>query len=478
MKLIFTFALLTTCSVFLTLGADRGPELEFSEVLNMDHVKSTATRHEQDGDHEDHTGHDEDHDEEDHDEEDHAGDVDDKTYYISGQVADRRHAGTKNTIELQLENKNGTKTSFIPLGSQFKDGAKFGEKKVELADIGDPADIKLVRLKTNGGDGFLLKTLQVTTKPGKKSKQASFSPGKRFLMCRSVAPDQDDACTITLSPATDTGAHSCKECKAVLPPAPKALESDFKAPEHGHYMRLRSSTKINKLQYDGYAVWVDCSIHAAYRFEYMAYEDCGCHPRHHGFKLDPDDERVSRSCQQKNGQAYKKTEGVAFDRGHLVPANHLDHDADAITQSNYMTNILPQAALMNRGAWLESEELVECLRDKEPVHVLGGAVYDQEDPRYNWFQDSHYVKNPSFFWKVVTVAKLHKEDFHRIAFWFPNNEVAKRGTIGSYVTSLANLEMMLEKFGQPQVFDVPQKEKDHVPKGAWNHIKGCDKSLA
>jgi len=137
-----------------------------------------------------------------------------------------------------------------------------------------------------------------------------------------------------------------------------------------------------------------------------------------------------------------------------------------------------QAALMNRGAWLESEELVECLRDKEPVHVLGGAVYDHEDPRYNWFQASHYVKNPSFFWKVVTVANHHPEDFHRIAFWFPNNEVAKRGTIGSYVTSLANLEMLLDKFGQPQVFDVPKNEKDHVPKAAWNHIAGCDKSLA
>ncbi|HIG39559.1 MAG TPA: hypothetical protein EYQ14_03340, partial [Gammaproteobacteria bacterium] len=42
--------------------------------------------------------------------------------------------------------------------------------------------------------------------------------------------------------------------------------------------------------------------------------------------------------------------GQRYDRGHLVPANHLDYSKKAIKQSNYMTNILPQAANMNRGA--------------------------------------------------------------------------------------------------------------------------------
>jgi endonuclease G len=218
---------------------------------------------------------------------------------------------------------------------------------------------------------------------------------------------------------------------------------------------------------------MDCSRNAAFRFDYMTYADCGCHPRSHGFKLDPD---FPRSCQQRNGKAYKKTQGVAFDRGHMVPANHLDHDEEAITQSNYMTNIMPQAALMNRGAWLETEELIECLRDKEPLHVVGGAVWDPKDPRHNWFEKSHGVKNPSWFWKVVTASKNHAEDHHRIAFWLPNNEVAKRGTIGKYVVSIATLEARLAKFGQPQTFDIPAEQKSHTPKKAWNHIKGCDKS--
>jgi endonuclease G len=67
--------------------------------------------------------------------------------------------------------------------------------------------------------------------------------------------------------------------------------------------------------------------------------------------------------------------GNNYDRGHLVPANHLDHLAKGIAQSNYMTNILPQHAKMNRGAWLVTEEIIECTRDEEPLHVVGGPIW-------------------------------------------------------------------------------------------------------
>jgi endonuclease G len=399
-----------------------------------------------------------------------------KYYSVAVTVGDRRFSGSKDSIEIQLEGKNGEKTPFIPLGSKFKLNEK-RKKRFLLKNIGDAEQVSLVRLRSNGGDGLLVSMLEVST--GKKHiVKKMFSAGFRFLMCRKEDPPRVlDACTISLTPVAATGdMPSCvPACPAVnkLPPAP--LTSDYKlpTPDHGHNLRTHST----RLQYDGFAVEMDCSRNAAFRFEYMTYADCGCHPRHHGFRVDPDKSRIGRSCQQKNGKAYKKTRGVAFDRGHLVPANHLDHDKDAITQSNYMTNILPQAAYMNRGAWLETEELVECLRDKEPLHVVGGAVWDSNDPRYNWFQKSHNVKNPSFFWKVVTAREHHKDDHHRIAFWLPNNEVAKRGTIDKYVVSIATLEENLAKYGQPQSFDIPQEEKQHTPKEAWNHIPGCNKAL-
>lgn len=46
-------------------------------------------------------------------------------------------------------------------------------------------------------------------------------------------------------------------------------------------------------------------------------------------------------------------------------ANHLDNDETDIEESNYMTNILPQAAGFNQagGAWIETEDIIECGRD-------------------------------------------------------------------------------------------------------------------
>ena len=39
-----------------------------------------------------------------------------------------------------------------------------------------------------------------------------------------------------------------------------------------------------------------------------------------------------------------------------------------------MTNILPQAANMNRGAWLLTEEITECYRDIDELLVIGGVI--------------------------------------------------------------------------------------------------------
>ncbi|TXK92768.1 DNA/RNA endonuclease G, partial [Methylococcaceae bacterium HT1] len=63
------------------------------------------------------------------------------------------------------------------------------------------------------------------------------------------------------------------------------------------------------------------------------------------FYLDP---KVPKECQQYSAKTYKAKD-QRYDRGHLVPANHLDYSKTAIKASNTMTNILPQAANMNRG---------------------------------------------------------------------------------------------------------------------------------
>ena len=216
-------------------------------------------------------------------------------------------------------------------------------------------------------------------------------------------------------------------------------------------------------------------------FEYASYCDNGCFDRSDSFKISPtsyfggDDTYNGETCQQSGGGAYPKMcidpldsdgnawslEGYssseisaacndyyAFDRGHQVPANHYDFDEDLVDETNYMTNILPQMDKMNRGAWLQTEMVIECYRDIEPLAVMGGAVFDRNDDMYSWFEASHGVKTPSYQWKLIQATDSNDDDYNRIAYWIPNAEEAKASNVDAYVVSIDTLESNLLKYGQ------------------------------
>ncbi|MFA5923858.1 MAG: DNA/RNA non-specific endonuclease, partial [Methylococcaceae bacterium] len=134
----------------------------------------------------------------------------------------------------------------------------------------------------------------------------------------------------------------------------------------------------------------------------LHYRSASCTPSQHdtgnearakNFKLDPN---VPAECQQTSTKGY----GQGYDRGHQVPANHLDDSPVAIKQSNFITNILPQTSQMNRGAWLLTEEIIECYRDIDELLVIGGVIWGS-NPDDDYFVQSHGVKTPDAFWKVV-----------------------------------------------------------------------------
>jgi endonuclease G len=104
----------------------------------------------------------------------------------------------------------------------------------------------------------------------------------------------------------------------------------------------QAGKNILKLDYAGFTVWLDCAKRGPVKFRYNAQHDTGSEARAASFRLDP---QVPPECQQFSAATY----GNGYDRGHQVPPNHLDASAEAIRQSNYMTNILPQVAQMNWG---------------------------------------------------------------------------------------------------------------------------------
>lgn len=216
---------------------------------------------------------------------------------------------------------------------------------------------------------------------------------------------------------------------------------------------------ILELNYEGFTIWLDCDRRGAVMFRYNAQRDTGNHKRKKNFYIDPN---VPSECQQKSTASYKSNLGK-YDRGHLVPANHLDFSANAIKQSNYMVNILPQSANFNRGSYLRTEEIVECLRDYEELLVIGGVIWGN-DPNDDYFLQSHGVATPDAFWKVII------RNDRVIAWIMPNSSEATAKMLDKYLVSVTDIE----KISGVRI-PVDDYLKYDVPSSSWLIPKGCNK---
>ena len=230
----------------------------------------------------------------------------------------------------------------------------------------------------------------------------------------------------------------------------------------GLFCVASTGAEIRELPYEGFTIWLDCERRGAVKFRYIAQRDHGAFPRLSRFSHDPD---VPAYCQQTSTAPYKHP-AHKYDRGHLVPANHFDHSSVAIKQSNYMTNILPQAAAMNRGAWLRTEEIVECYRDIDELTVYGGVFWGS-DVTDDHFVTSHGVVTPAAFWKLIIRGQGPV-----IAWIIPNRAEATRKRLDLYLVTVAQLEAWSgERFA-----DVPAAVKYDRPATSWPVPSGCDKS--
>lgn len=220
------------------------------------------------------------------------------------------------------------------------------------------------------------------------------------------------------------------------------------------------SAEVRSFEYDsGFGVVVDCSRHGAVYFSYVARIDEGNAKRSSTFHLD---DRAG-DCQQKTTRSYWRPKGEPkYHRGHLVPANHFDHSEAASASTNVMTNVLPQTASLNTGAYYQTELITDCMRDFAPVRVFGGVIWGN-NPEDDYFVKTHGVKTPDAFWKI-----LDQDGKKPIAWIMPNSHDAKKSMLPSYQVSIAKLEQVIG--GLP--FDVNASSKDGLSSD-WPVRKGC-----
>ncbi len=221
--------------------------------------------------------------------------------------------------------------------------------------------------------------------------------------------------------------------------------------------------EILELQYEGFTTWVDCDRRGPVLFHYVAERDVGTLPRQSDYAVDTN---VEARCQSKSNETFQSviTEpGIEYDVGHQAPANHFDHSLNAIAQTNFWTNLLPQTKSMNRGAWLATEEIIECVRDEVSLEVWGGPIWGSNFDD-DLFVESHGVQTPAAFWKVV----IRTDDREAIA-WIVPNGAAPRNTLDQWIESVSVVEKITG-----QIFEAVNK--DSRPIKSWEKPAGCNLS--
>jgi len=231
---------------------------------------------------------------------------------------------------------------------------------------------------------------------------------------------------------------------------------------------VSAHAQIVQLDKGGYVLTYDCDNHTALRYEYTLTEDNGTEARPSSFSLDPD---LPEGCDGQTSTASYQSEHDGYDRGHLVSSNHMDYSASYIHEANYMSNIVPQVSGFNQGIWVKAENVAECYRDIAPVTVYGGVIYD--DTSNDYFQTSHGIRTPDYFWKTVVTTDPDSGEEKAISWLIPNE--AGLGSLDDYIVSIDELE---EDFGVSYVgIDAAAATKSLRPATTWVQPSGCDLGL-
>lgn len=126
-----------------------------------------------------------------------------------------------------------------------------------------------------------------------------------------------------------------------------------------------------------------------------------------------------------------------YDRGHLAPSADFRWSSTALSESYYYSNMSPQVAGLNRGAWSHLENQVrEWAIDKGELCVVTGPVLHPNLPKVP--QGSYRVSIPEYYYKIVYDYSSIPQK--AIGFLFPNKEV--KYELHKYVVSIDSIEKL------------------------------------
>jgi endonuclease G len=121
-----------------------------------------------------------------------------------------------------------------------------------------------------------------------------------------------------------------------------------------------------------------------------------------------------------------------YDKGHLCPAADMSFDAQAMSETFYLSNMSPQVPTFNRGIWKKLEELVRSWSlQEDSLYIVTGPIFINNKESIG----PDNVTVPGYYYKVIYDPMGTKK---MIGFILPNKKGS--GKLSNYSVTVDSVE--------------------------------------
>ena len=128
-------------------------------------------------------------------------------------------------------------------------------------------------------------------------------------------------------------------------------------------------------------------------------------------------------------------DGFGYDRGHLAPSADFRWSKTALSESYYYSNMSPQLAEFNRGAWGNLEDAIRGYLYRNPatsLYIVTGPLLADNLPVIE--RGINKVSIPAMYWKAV----LDFDNKKAIGFMMPNQNITQ--PLAAFAVSVNEIE--------------------------------------
>ena len=146
--------------------------------------------------------------------------------------------------------------------------------------------------------------------------------------------------------------------------------------------------------------------------------------------------------------------GKPYDRGHLSPGADNTQNDEIMSESFFLTNMIPQVPNNNRGIWKQLETKVrDYVLKNNDVYVASGPIYEK-----GYAVIGNNVGIPTKIYKVIVDVKNQKS----AAYIFPNTPLPV-GDLEKYKLSITDAEKIININFNPKLNDSLESKNN------WSH---------